>query len=181
MNFRFGDQLVPLERFGNLEYFRCSEGIDLGHITMLRDFLRPSVQNHKLRGLELKYLPHAAEVCTPLSALNFLCKEDIVDLGLTSFRFPDPYFRGGENQSSLEWLQTFPNLQTVAIYPYNTEGRHYVVEGLVRVGIKTIYQDCLFGVERDRIMALAEENGVTIIHRPADNWTPRYYKPFEEF
>lgn len=162
---------AAFQRFENLEHFRENSAMRL---SLLRQVLAPSVANRTLRGLELNYQSSVAEVheIVGLSSLDFLHKEDIEVLGLTNFLFPNPDDRapgGRDSPSFLTWVATFPNLHTIVVYPFKFPDVQFLIEGLVGLGIKTIITDVLVGVERARILGLAKDKGVTIIHEPRSN------------
>ena len=178
-----GVDMTSHQQFENLEYFSCTSVVPA---SVLQQLLGPSVEKRKLRGFDLKYMTTVwdTEDIIGLSSFDFLHKEDIEALGLSNFVFPYPDRpapsgrASADAQSFLDWVSSFPNLHTVFAYPFELDGARFAIEGLVKLGIKTIYTDCLIGVERDRIMKLAKDKGVTIIHAVRDD-SPRFWKSIQ--
>lgn len=164
-----------LARLKRLEFVR----IDCKNLALeaTKWLIKPSCISRTLRGLVLstsRDMRTAQEgICFDM--LDFINNEDITTMGLLDFGFENiqSYLHSKTGKPFVECVTRFPNVHTVLAYPERYEGHELVIEALVRLAanhgvIKTIYQNCLRGVQRDRILALAKEYGVEVIDRPRE-------------
>ncbi|KAH6844995.1 hypothetical protein B0I37DRAFT_173400 [Chaetomium sp. MPI-CAGE-AT-0009] len=189
LNPALGDHHLP-----NLEVFRCLYNIlQPDHLERL---LGPSVAAGKLKVLELTAtltrppVPHGPfppADFIPTRDLKFLNQSGLHTLGLHDFNFfHDPNSRFGASsgfdaQPFLDWLDCFPDLHTLGVYPCQGDwpGVADLITGLIaRPGIKTIHQRSLRGVHWDKAQELAKKHGVELCH---SRWhLPAGWKVFED-
>lgn len=167
------------ESFPFIEVFRC-------HSTALtperlQKMLSVSVRNNRLQVLDIaldtsSFVPATpADRFTPKRDLAFLACDSLHTLGLHEFNFyseTTPHLLSlsrFDGQPFVEWLDLFPNVHTVAVYPGNwPEVAHFMAQLIICPQIKVIHQDVLTGVQWDAARALALKHGVQLYH------TPRY-------
>ncbi|KAK3301379.1 uncharacterized protein B0H64DRAFT_383357 [Chaetomium fimeti] len=180
----------------NLEIFRCLSGaLEPRHLERL---LKPSVTANKLKVLELTSPPVRAPPpgpdgiqqqpptqFLPARDLAFLDRCALHTLGLHDFNFfHDPTSRFGataafDGDPFVAWLDAFPDLHTLGLYPGNWEGVAGFITALIaRPGIKAIHQRYLSGVTWDQARQLARERGVELFH--TQGHLPAGWKVFED-
>lgn len=176
-----GDNPPPIEypNLPNLEAFRCRTTIAPN---LLQPLLEPAAQSGALEVLELaaqsymgsppdpwlRQLLQSCDITEPAKEFAFAHSANIHTLGLHDFNWKDnkevltPGFNG---QPFLDWLDCFPKLHTVHVYP----GRHEKVETFImRVidhpRVKVVHQDVLSGAARDVVLQFARTHKVKVHH-----------------
>lgn len=156
-------------KLGRLEHFCCltdsfrpkpswmPDGIDFSAI-------QPSCESGTLRSLHISF-----SVETQLELDKFLDKQAIETLSCHDILMPSILDGGGHRghvAEFLEWVDEFPNLSTIGVFPQKTENAWMTVGKVLRrrPDIKTLYTDALHGVHRDEVLEYAAKNDVTIIH-----------------
>jgi hypothetical protein len=159
----------------NIEVFRCLNPVDTG---TLQAFLEPAAKAGNLKVLEL-CAPKTSHTSpgnpfNPTADLAFALSDNLHTLGLHDFNFHhDPTSRFGttsqfHGQPFLDWLECFPKLHTVAVYPGQWEGvASFVAKLILHPKVKVVHQDGLKGVEWYEATKLAEKHGVELRHTPA--------------
>lgn len=122
-----------------------------------------SCSSGTLRSLDI---PFERDVQNALDQV--LVKDDIRTLSCNAF---DVHLNAlgllsREHEAVLAWLDTFPNLTTVGVFPENLEvGRMMIARLLAKASqIETIYTDALTGSYWDDALEMAAEKGIRIIH-----------------
>ena len=168
----------------NLEIFRCLAGmLDPAHLEAV---IAPAIRSGSLKVLELSASSDPASVplitmANPVLQDNFIPVRDFVCansdslqvLGLHNFNFHrDPASRFGasstfDGRPFLDWLECFPSVNTVAVYPGEWEGVDmFIMRLITHPRIKVVYQRNLKGAAWDQALALAKRHGVKLIHKP---------------
>ena len=169
--------LIDLDR-PNLEVFRCLANILRPN--HLERILKPSASANKLQALELRAtFTHLAPASAgdppgdfvPARDLSFLECSSLHTLGLHEFNFhedPNSRYLAADvfnAEPFVEWLDSFPSLHTVGVYPGGWEAVGALITRLIaRPGIKTIHQQFLKGVPWDAAQKLAKKHGVELCH-----------------
>lgn len=170
----------------NLEVFRYIAG--LAHPRVMKDILETAAQNGTLKVLELGAttstgfpLPPASPSPSvavdtdfqPLRDYDFAMSENLHTLGLHDFNFHydqnDRYGTSGrfDGQPFLDWIEFFPELHTVGVYPGQWDGvAAFIMRLIVHPRVKTIHQEYLKGAAWDEAKRLAEKTGTTLLHTP---------------
>lgn len=174
---------VEPEPFPNLEVFRCMSGL-LQHDGLER-ILGPAARSGTLKVLELAAQPcmtypplppltHLPVQTTfdPAKDLAFVASANLHTLALHDFNFfHDPTNALGtcsafDGQPFIDWLDCFPSLHTVAVYPGQWEGvDDFIMKLIVHPRVKVLYQENLRGVAWDAAVKLAAKHGVQLHHR----------------
>ncbi len=179
-------QDLPNQNLPNLEVFRCLASIP--DPRLLKHVLKPAVQSGALKVLELgiatysgfNMLPRpqtADNIWThtdlvPATDLAFAHSDNLHTLGLHQFNFYHDVSRYGassefDGQPFLDWLECFPKLHTVAVYPGNWEGvPAFIMKLILHPRVKVIHQDNLRGANWGEAMKLAKKHGVELHHTP---------------
>jgi hypothetical protein len=176
------DYITP--DFPNLEVFRCISGVL--HPRLLQRLLAPSVAAGKLQVLDLAVTTssgfppltpssniHLRSDFIPARDLRFASCENLHTLGLHDFNFfDDPTSRFGatnefNGEPFIEWLDCFPKLDTVSVYPGLWDGvAPFIMKLILHPKVKVIHQDYLRGVHWDEAQKLARQHGVVLHHTP---------------
>ncbi|KAK4246770.1 hypothetical protein C7999DRAFT_41840 [Corynascus novoguineensis] len=180
--------------FPNLEVFRCISGIF--RPDLLQRVLEPSAKAGKLKVLELAVTttslslmpsasPYLRSDFVPARDLGALASENLHTLGLYDFNFfGDPTSRYGATDQFcgdpfIEWLDCFPKLHTVAVYPGKWQGVAFFITKLIlHPKVKVIHQDCLRGADWYEAQKLAKKHRVALYHTP--NHTPVCWPMIED-
>ena len=174
-------QVLPEQTLSNLEVFRCMT--TLPDPELLRYVLEPAAQSGALKVLELAMspslnfdmLPQPSFIMDMVSnlelylELDFAHSDNLHTLGLHDFNFHDSCGTSSEfnGQPFLEWLDYFPRLHTVAVYPGNWEGvPTFIMKLILHPRVKVIHQDNLKGANWDEAKKLAKKHGVELHHTP---------------
>lgn len=169
-----------------LEVFRYIAG--LAHPTVLRDLLETAATNGNLKVLELGAttatgfpLPPASPAPAvavaadfqPLRDYHFAMSENLHTLGLHDFNFHrDQNSRFGtssqfDGQPFLDWIELFPHLHTVGVYPGQWEGvAPFIMRLIMHPRVKVIHQEYLKGGAWIEAQQLAEKHDTTLLHTP---------------
>ncbi|GAB1313877.1 hypothetical protein MFIFM68171_04087 [Madurella fahalii] len=157
--------------FPHLEVFRCS--VPFEHHDLQR-ILEPAAEAGNLRVLELTTEPADGPtvIRQPAKDLAFIRPDKIHTLGLQNFNWAsanEGYLSGfGFNgQPFIDWLECFPNLHTVAVYPGlypNVEA--FIMKLIQHPNVKAIHQDVLRGVYWDEAVKMAKKFGVELHNTP---------------
>jgi hypothetical protein len=167
----------------NLEIFRCIAGVL--NPRLLQHVLEPAAKSGTLKVLELAASFAGPATMTgpantvirsdlvPARDLDFAMSDNIHTLGLHDFNFHhDPTSRFGatsqfDGQPFLDWLECFPKLHTVAVYPGEWEGvASFIMKLIIHPRVKVIHQEYLRGVAWDEALRLAKKHGVELHHSP---------------
>jgi hypothetical protein len=164
----------PHTHLRNIEVFRYLSSVDTN---ILKAFLEPAAKAGNLKVLELR-APKFSHT-SPANPFNltadlaFALSDNLHTLGLHDFNFyHDPTSRFGttsqfDGQPFLEWLECFPKLHTVAVYPGQWEGvASFIAKLIIHPKVKVVHQEGLKGVEWYEAMKLAEKHGVELRHTP---------------
>lgn len=161
--------LQSVDLFENLEHLCFHLDPDwMDHIGIKDCFefqrIQPSCTNGTLRSLDIIF---DSKITNRLDKV--LNKQAIHTLSCHGIDAPGSYDDlnlTGNSDVFLQWVDTFPNLHTVGVYPEKTVKAWIVVAKLLRrrLDIKTIYTNVLTGVYRDELLARAARNGVKILH-----------------
>ncbi|KAI6377864.1 hypothetical protein MCOR25_002383 [Pyricularia grisea] len=180
----------PLERptLSHLEVFRLLDN-DYDADAVL-EVLKPSMEAGSLRVMDvaLPRSPTGALVdrlgyeAAIAATVDQFAGPDLPLSSLTTVGIPRYVTRNMRSYHSthttrpfVDWVAKFPNVDTVRFYPEAIENAAEAMIGLVKLpGVKTIYQNCLKGVLRDEVLALAGEVGVRIVDTP-DAWFPAQF------
>ncbi|KXX73115.1 Protein DIA2 [Madurella mycetomatis] len=169
--------------FPLLEVFRCSASFP--HHSLQR-ILEPAAKAGNLRILELATEPVGRQAVIPQPAKDwaFIRPDNIHTLGLQNFNWgsvqqasmPGYGFNG---QPFIDWLECFPNLHTVAVYPGpypNIEA--FIMQLIQHPNVKAIHQDALRGVHWDEAVKMAKKLGVELHNIPRS--TPSEWPMLED-
>ncbi|KAK3309131.1 uncharacterized protein B0T15DRAFT_509519 [Chaetomium strumarium] len=170
----------------NLEVFRCrAESPDI--VRYLADVIGPAARAGSLKFLELT-LPGPISlfrIADPVRELSFAVSENLHTLGLHRFNFYyDRHDRLGttkafDGQPFIDWIECFPNLHTVLVYPDEWEAVDlFIMQLIAHPRVKVIHQDVLRGVAWDNAQRLAELHGVELHHTPF--FAPTRWHVFED-
>ncbi|KAK0745351.1 hypothetical protein B0T21DRAFT_345419 [Apiosordaria backusii] len=180
MGWEFDDDALP--KLPNLELFRSRCALDpdlLGRLLAV-----PAASEGSLALLELAIeqqyaIRHPATWCpvvpyesigVPEEAFGWVKSKRIQHLGLCFFnynRFTFQYGQRFDGQPFLNWLDNFPALNSVAVYPhYPGEGvMAFIGRLILHPKVKRIYQDSLRkGCEWNEASLLALQQGVYLHH-----------------
>lgn len=154
-----------LEHVEHLCYLLDLDWMDRSAFKDHLDFRRiqPSCANGTLRSLEIIF---DLRVTDRLDKV--LNKQAIHTLGCHEIDAPsanDDLNLTGNSDAFLDWLDTFPNLHTVGVFPDKGGEKAWIVIAKLlrrRHKIKTIYTDVLYGVYRDELLARARSDGIEI-------------------
>jgi hypothetical protein len=168
----------------NLEVFRCMDAT-LANATLLEPILGPAAQSGALKVLELTVTPFGgfeqflASLDNPLPKgvqlkdMTFLHSANLHTLGLRDFNFlrdlTSRYgdISGFDGQDFLDWIDCFPKLHTVSVYPGLWQGvASFIVKLILHPRVKVIHQVNLKGAEWAEVSELAKKNGVKLHHTP---------------
>lgn len=150
-----------------LEHFRYSSSSLSTHSanatkTSIMRILKPSCVNGTLRSLQLDFEPHLCEDVD---------KTIIHSLGCYHMMPPSIHPGGhpGHLDDFLSWLDGFPNVNTLGIFPDGGDTAWVMVAKVVRKFdknslVKTIYTNALYGVYRDQILKEAAKKGIQIVY-----------------
>lgn len=161
----------PPPQLRNLEVFRCIPSVST---RILKPFLEPAASSGSLKVLELGAPLSLNDIPSqPTTEYSFALSDNIHTLGLHDFNFyHDPSSRFGttsqfDGQPFLDWLECFPKLHTVAVYPGQWEGvASFIMKLIMHSKVKVIHQEYLKGVEWDEAKKLAKKHGVEMKHTP---------------
>ncbi len=174
-------QELPDQNLSNLEVFRCLPSMP--DPRLWKHVLRPAVQSGALKVLELAIsaysgfdmLPrpvtnewtHADLV--PATDLAFAHSDNLHTLALHDFNFDHEVSRFGgsrfNGQPFLDWLECFPKLHTVGVYPGDWEAvPAFIMKLILHPRVKVIHQDNLRGANWDEARELAKKHGVELHH-----------------
>ncbi len=168
----------------NLEVFRCLAGM-LNPRT-LEAIIGPAAKSGTLKVLELSAsletsATRVATMASPAIHDDFAPMRDYAcahsdalhTLSLHDFNFHrDPASRFGassrfDGQPFLDWLECFPALHTVAVYPGDWDGVDtFLMRLIIHPRVKVLYQKNLRGSAWDQALALAKKHGVKLVHKP---------------
>lgn len=151
----------------------------------LEHTLAPAAKSGSLKVLELTIQPRSDLVVTspsnpisvdvdePAKDFAFAASDNIHTLGLRNFNWigsRDDWGTIGysfDGQPFLDWLESFPKLHTVFVYPGFYEGVDpFIMKLIAHPRVKVIHQDNLRGVSWDAAVKLAAEHGVELHHTP---------------
>ncbi|KAL2261321.1 hypothetical protein VTK26DRAFT_4393 [Humicola hyalothermophila] len=167
----------------NLEVFRCRTPI---RPDLLRPILQPAAETGTLKVLELaiqqswvatpdsrlRHLLGNTEVLRPAEELAFARSENLHTLGLHHFNWITQQgltVADFDGQPFLDWLDCFPSLHTVAVYPGLHENvAPFIMKLIEHPRIRVVHQDILRGATRDVVLAFAEKHGVRLCHTPVN-------------
>ncbi len=168
--------------FPNLKVLRCRAAIEPN---LLKCALKQAADNGTLEVLEVSIesgtnparmepgdprLWHPNPNGHPIPVRDFsFFSENIHTLGLHDFNWapPDNFYSSFDGQPFIEWMERFPKLHTVHVYPGPFDHTAPFLMSLIRhPRIKTIHQDRLTGVDWDAARRLARKNGVELYHTP---------------
>ncbi|SPQ22220.1 818364c0-cff4-44bf-b55e-63408245de96 [Thermothielavioides terrestris] len=173
------DGPFPVTPMPNLEVFRCTT--QLLTRGSLRQILEPAAKSGALKVLELAAEPflsfpdeeHQFVPFQPKVHLDYAVSPNLHTLGLRNFnclRHPDdPWNPPGlfDGQPFIDWLDSFPSLHTVAVYPGLWAGVDEFIMKLIRHHrVQVIHQDLLRGVAWDQAVELAKWCEVQLNHTP---------------
>ncbi|KAK4144316.1 uncharacterized protein C8A04DRAFT_11618 [Dichotomopilus funicola] len=168
------------ESFPFIEVFRCISSPLTPE--KLKKILSFSARNNRLQVLDIaldtkSFVPATpTDRFTPKRDLDFLACDSLHTLGLHDFNFyHDPHSLSPtrfDGQPFVDWLDLFPNVHTVYVYPGNWDNVLKLISALINhPQIKVIYQNVLAGVQWDAAKAAAKEKGKEL------NSTKRYVGP----
>lgn len=156
--------------FGELEHFLSHEGPVYHEISFpdcidLVRVIEPSLKNGTLHSLDIFFDP---DLYDPVIQDY---KANIHMLSCSDIAMPSIIEGGprGQVDDFLDWIDGFPNLTTLGVYPHKTEDAWMVVAKVVnRLGdgsrLRRIYTNVLVGAYRDQVLGCAAKKGVEIIH-----------------
>lgn len=178
-------------KLDRLEVFRCRGSLDPRDIEWC---ITPAMDSGTLHTLELSGdpvpdVPHPVDYFT-----HFGDASRVRTLGLYDFRFDNAmsYRNPYTGRPFLDWLARFPGVETVSVYPQPFDGApETIAELLERTGpaaatdgsvaganrVRTVYQDCLQGVQMDKVLALAAAKGVNVVRTRAPYRPPVFPYP----
>ncbi|ROW13389.1 hypothetical protein VPNG_05433 [Cytospora leucostoma] len=157
-----------LEHLRLSEYLLCQSGSRHDRemsdaLAWLVQLISKSCSSGTLRSLDI---PFESNVQGALDQV--LVKDDIRTLSCNAF---DGHLNtlgllGREDEAVLAWLDTFPNLTTVGVFPEDTEVGKLMIARLLAKGsmINTIYTNVLTGRYRDDALEMAAKKGIRLIH-----------------
>ncbi|KAL2157110.1 hypothetical protein VTH06DRAFT_7025 [Thermothelomyces fergusii] len=177
------DAQYRIRPYANIEVFRCMTGVL--HHALVQHLLEPSARAGKLKVLELAATwPASSYPMAPPSSrqgddfvpardLGALACESVHTLGLRDFNFFDGRRRPRASiypfsgDPFIDWLDCFPNLRTVAVYPDRWEGvASFIAQLILHPRVKAVHQDYLRGMHWDEATRLARQHGVALHHTP---------------
>lgn len=150
-----------------LEHFRhVSGGLNIYSSSSTRTnimrIIKPSCVNGTLRSLEIDFEPRLCEDVD---------KTIIHSLGCYNMIPPSIHPGGhpGHLDEFLSWLDGFPNVNTLGIFPEGGDTAWVMVAKVVhkldeKSLVKTIYTNVLYGVYRDQILEEAAKKGIQVIY-----------------
>lgn len=158
---------TPDTALDKLEHFRC-HGDGLHHATSDAERLdalkaiKPSCVNGTLQSLVIDFLPHLYDQVINKTVIHTLSCHEMK----TPSIHPGGY--SGQTDEFLEWLDEFPNLTTLGVFPAKADNAWLTVAKLVRKLdekslVKTIYTDALYGTYRDEVLKSAAKKDIRII------------------
>lgn len=153
---------VVLDKLEHL-CFRCCSNVGAMGAPPRFSPIQPSCNNGTLRSLHITFdrnIRDALDLVLNKPAIHTLSCHSI-GLGTGD----DSYYLNEEVDLYLDWVDTFPGLHTIGVYPVKTEKAWTVVAKLMkrRPDIQTIYTDVLIGVYRDEVLKRAAKNGIAIV------------------
>lgn len=175
---------APLVRpsFSELESFTFSA--DSYNVDTVLDLLRPSLEAGSLRTLDIgmpmsdPLMPGLNEQASAVRILRFVDNpallSSVTTVGMSGFRFRGVSYRASLSAEPFAlWVKKFPAVRVVHAYPELFENAGDVVPALISVveGVKTIYQNCLRGELRSRVLPWAAKKGVKIVDTK-ESWAP---------
>lgn len=131
----------------------------------ISNVIKPSCKNGTLWSLDIDFNPRQWD--------DVLDKPAIRTLSCNHIRSPSihPGGSAGDTDAFLDWLDGFPNVTTLGIFPERgAENAWLTVAKTVRKLdertslVKTIYTNALRGVYMDEVLAEAARKGIQIIH-----------------
>jgi hypothetical protein len=176
-SYRDYDRLPNPPNLINLEVFRCRAHGCL--IQYLPDLLQAPARAGNLKVFELELPPTYVRdhITNPVKELSYVHSDNLHTLGLYNFNFYHDrhdllgYSGGFDAQPFIDWLECFPKLHTVHVYPGNWDGVDIFILRLIsHPRVKVIHQDRLTGVNWDDAVKLAKQCGVELHHTP--NFVP---------
>lgn len=168
------DLVIPYSEYeprgvlDKLEHLRCTgDGLPMGISGDQRrgilNSIKPSCMNGTLRSVHIDFNPQLYD--------EILNKQVVHTLSCNEIRTPSIHPGGypGQIDEFLEWLDGFPNLTNLGVFPTKTDNAWLAVAKVVRKLdeqslVKTIYTDALYGVYRDEVLKQAAKKGIQIIH-----------------
>ncbi|KAK4679036.1 hypothetical protein QC764_200640 [Podospora pseudoanserina] len=180
MGLEFDEGKLP--KLPNLELFRSRCAIDVGLLGRL--LAVPAAREGSLRVLELAVEQRWAvrqrhlwcpvvgleSIVVPAEAFVWMESEKIEHLGLYFFNYAGFAFQYGQRfngQPFLDWLDKFPALNSVSVYPdWPGEGvMPFIGKLILHPRVKKIFQDSLrTGYEWDEACLLAVQRSVDLYH-----------------
>lgn len=184
---RLAAEDIPIATLNQLEHFRFVGGfvggfyiprIPIEISSLILHMLKPKVPDAKartLRSLDIDFVPD-------LGYDTYIDKKTIESLSCNDIKNPSIHPGGSPGNADvfLEWLDGFPNLTTLGIFPEMAEHAWMIVAKAIRrldekSRVERIYTNVLKGVYRDEIIELAGKKGIQIIH--ADRVPPPELSP----
>ncbi|ROV98631.1 hypothetical protein VSDG_04241 [Cytospora chrysosperma] len=161
--------------FDQLEHLRLTDsqfshendrlrGTFIEALSWLLGLLAPSISNGTLTSLDI---PFDNDIRAELDQV--LDKQSISSLNFNALPPPPSFQMSGLlspiGDALLTWLESFPNLETVGLFPNDREACAMMVAKILskESNIRTIYTNELVGVYYDDALAKAEKIGVRII------------------
>ncbi len=177
----------------NLEVFRCRGQLDS---LWLEQMIGPAIVEGNLHSLDVclgrwdyglkrpvpeDQQPPPGKLRLPATELSFTFSEHITTLGLRDFEWSNTsdYYSAFNPKPFLEWLDHFPNVHTVRVYPGPiADGLILFLELLKRSDrVKVIYQDSLDLKEYYVAKAEADKRGVILHHKYKEMAPARFPYP----
>ncbi|KAL1877896.1 hypothetical protein Daus18300_002249 [Diaporthe australafricana] len=150
------ERLEHLRLMGNLQHRHYPYSPD--SLSWFLERIKPSMSNGTLTSLDTTF---CKDNCNAFDKV--LNKEAIRALSCHDFIDQDHFSQCGNN--FIQWVEGFPNLTTLGVFPQKFEGCMMLVSQVLSREnmIDTIYTNILTGVWRDWILEKAEKKGVRII------------------
>ena len=176
-----------------LEVFRCRGQVDP---MWLEQMIGPAIVEGNLHSLDVclgrcedgvvrpdpnDQLPPPATLRLPATELSFTFSEHITTLGLRDFEWSNTadYYSAFNPKPFLEWLDHFPNVHTVRVYPGPVADSLVLFLELLKRSdrVKVIYQDSLDLKEYYVAKAEADKRGVILHHKYKEMAPARFPYP----
>ncbi|KAL8363338.1 hypothetical protein RB601_009217 [Gaeumannomyces tritici] len=174
----------PLTRpnFAQLEHFTFPA--NSYNVDEALELLLPSLKAGSLRTLGLG-MPFSDPTAPGLSEQDSAARiqrfvadpallSSVTTVGMSGFRFASASYRASLSAEPFAaWVKNFPNARVVHAYPEPFENAGEVVPALVKAvdGVRVIYQNCLRGELRSRVLPWAAKKGVQIVDT-RNPWVP---------
>ncbi|KAL8392262.1 hypothetical protein RB599_004972 [Gaeumannomyces hyphopodioides] len=169
-------------RFAQLEHFTFSA--NSYSVDAVLELLRPSLEAGSLRTLDVGMPlsdptePGLSEQDSAARIQRFVADpallSSVTAVGMSGFRFASASYRASLSAEPFAaWVKNFSNARVVHAYPEPFENAGEVVPALVKAvdGVRVIYQNCLRGELRSRVLPWAAQKGVQIVDTK-DPWAP---------